>query len=378
MSLSVENAIGAGGAGNGKIPNVPTSSIIVTGNTTRGIVVTNPTGEFHREEGVACVDVNYVGDSDRTGEVFKIFLSTGSDSEIAVPGFASPAGDIYMRTYTKSTATISNPPVLVWHNDTYASVDKILAVRLPNETFVRLYFCILKRSDLTFSGVYLIKSTDLTCTAFGSPSLIIPEYVTELLNFITLPNNQIGLCCSGLNARSNKGGIFSTTDWDTFTFRSLITPMTSNNVEGAIINDPKGGGKLIAIVRTAAGGVMQQAVSYDWGWTWGSFFNSNLGQVTGVKVKPCFIRAAGSNTRIVGWFYDRGNNRGMFVQPTLFDDAFTGVWGTAYLATVNLDGNGGLFCVTDNLTSPRYLSIQQNGTSTPNDLCWCVYKDIYQ
>lgn len=356
-------------------PSTPSASNLVSGSAGTGNVIASQAGYYNWHEHYACGDVGWTLDG-QTGETFYVMQTVGSDAQVSTGSAVAPVGDIIMRTYTKSTNTMSDPPVTVWTDATYMAINDNYILRNPSESFFRFYFFRARRDTPTVTDLCLMKSTDLTASSWGAPVVIMSNVVASIggfLNSATSGKQLLVLLGSIINS---SGAIYSTTDnGDTFTYYSTITTTTANNQEGEFINAPDGTGKIIGVLRNGAGDFLEQVTSSDWGLTWNPRISTGLGASTGAKVTPKLKRAAGDLSRVMVYFYDRGDNRLKVGTPTKFDDAFNGTWLGTYLIGTASQGNGSIFPI--DFTLRRYIVSTNTGAEPTNAFNWWIYKDIY-
>ncbi len=351
----------------------PTSANLVSGAAGNGNVSAN-TG-YMWQDFYACTDVGWTKES-QTGENFLLFQQRGADSEQII-GCSSPVGDIFVRTYTKSTNTMSASPTAIFSDATYAAKG-IFVQRNPGESFFRLYFNAFERAvSTTATKVFMMKSTDLTGTSWGAPVTIMNDTTDGFGGWLNTESiNKKLLVIMSTTSQGTKAALFQTTDnGDTFTLYSTIPGTSGTNGEGSFINDPDGGGKILGVMRKSTGDYLLQVSSADYGLTWSSISSTGLGASTGAKVQPKLIISAGDLSRVTTYFYDRGDNRLKISAPTKFANAYAGNWLSTYLIGTSSQGNGGIMPIDFSLR--RYIVSTATGAEPDNAMNWWVFKDLY-
>lgn len=355
-----------------------TATNLISGSAGTGNVYVNT--NFARHYRQVCSDPGWTSAS-TSCTTWKIFQQVGSDSQLVVPGCASPVGDIQMLDFTTSTRSMGTTST-AWTDATYGAL-AFIVLRNDGESFYRIYIPRMTRaSDCnTATEVDLLKSTDLTGTSWVGPTTVIASAGNvEFMGFVKAQDGNKILTVSSDALHSNKTSLYKCDALcDTLTFYSTISNTSSNNVEGGCVNNLSKMSEMLCVMRDSSQGFLKQTGSSDYGLNWSNISNTNLGGNnggSGVKVNPRLVNSANDSSRITTAYYDRAIGRMVISSPTTFRSAFDhNAWTPYYLIGTGSDGNGDLN-VVDQIN--RYYLIMTDTATTPsNNTNWWVGRDIY-
>jgi hypothetical protein len=344
-------------------PSVYSISNVISGSTT-GTTITNS-------------DYEYISVDIQTGtDTILHFARAGLDDGTADDGY------VVMRAYTISTSSWGSRSTIYTPG---AGICAASVAGFVSGTQIFLYVTQYTSGNQTSNNkVYLIKSTDLTGTSWGSPTLVYTAdpsgftQATRIIQGIANPNN-VYMLLAGYESGKHLHIIKSTDGGNTFPTDNVIYGGAANYSEADIINVDDT--NFIIVHRNDAGDYLRIITSTNGMASWSASALTTLGQSTGQKVEPRMKLAAGNPNRLIISFYDRGNSRMTITGPTKISDALLNQnWAAIYLLGNSARGYGDLEVLQTSLYNYTYLATvyhDPTGSGTEADLIWWKFQDIY-
>ena len=328
-------------------------------------VITGPT---------TIVNTNYVfnGMLAKTGaDTIIIFDREGTDD-----GTANDS-DIVMRAFTISSQTWGSLTTV--HDPGAGRCVQSLGARVVGSQ-IHVYFAEHPSGDTTETEIKLIKSTDLTASSWGSPTVIYTAAGGAFVQPSTLVDTSVStvkyLVLAGYETGKKVHLLKSNDSGTTFTAGDVILyGGAANYSEASCVYI--GNETIVCHIRDDAGTYVLQSVSTDDGATWSTpTAQTALGASTQQKVQPRLYYDSTKNS-LIAVYYDRGDGR-LKISVTGVIDALANNWN----ATENLGSlNGRGYPDIAPMDSPaRNFLIQyaREISSSRADTVWFKYNNLYQ